>query len=43
MPYLYDDDSELAARTRAEVLERVRAEGGLIGTAHLDEPFIRLG
>ncbi|GIH80324.1 MBL fold metallo-hydrolase [Planobispora longispora] len=43
VPYLYDDDSELAARTRAEVLERVRAEGGLIGTAHLDEPFIRLG
>jgi glyoxylase-like metal-dependent hydrolase (beta-lactamase superfamily II) len=42
VPYLYDDDPELAARTRAEVLGRVRAEGGLIATAHFAEPFTRL-
>ncbi|MBG0827223.1 MBL fold metallo-hydrolase [Planomonospora sp. ID67723] len=42
VPYLYDDDPELAARTRIEVLDRVRAEGGLIGTAHFPEPFTRL-
>ncbi|GGS62041.1 MBL fold metallo-hydrolase [Planobispora rosea] len=42
VPYLYDDDPELAARTRIEVLNRVRAEGGLIATAHLPEPFIEL-
>ncbi|GAA3443475.1 MBL fold metallo-hydrolase [Planomonospora venezuelensis] len=42
VPYLYDDDPELATRTRIEVLDRVRAEGGLIGTAHFPEPFTRL-
>ncbi|GAT67930.1 MBL fold metallo-hydrolase [Planomonospora sp. ID91781] len=42
VPYLYDDDPELAARTRAEVLDRVRAEGGLIATAHFAEPFTSL-
>ncbi|GII01628.1 MBL fold metallo-hydrolase [Planobispora takensis] len=42
VPYLYDGDPDLAARTRTEVLERIRAEGGMIGTAHFAEPFTRL-
>ncbi|MBB2908931.1 glyoxylase-like metal-dependent hydrolase (beta-lactamase superfamily II) [Streptosporangium becharense] len=43
VPYLYDADPELAAATRAELLDRVRAERGMIGTAHFAEPFVRLG
>ncbi|GAA3153861.1 hypothetical protein GCM10010466_50990 [Planomonospora alba] len=42
VPYLYDDDPELAVRTRVEVLDRVRAEGGTIATAHFAEPFTPL-
>ncbi|WP_440067747.1 MBL fold metallo-hydrolase [Streptosporangium sp. OZ121] len=42
VPYLYDADPELAATTRVELLDRVRAEGGMIGTAHFAEPFTRL-
>ncbi|GAA4181789.1 MBL fold metallo-hydrolase [Streptosporangium oxazolinicum] len=42
VPYLYDADPELAAATRVELLDRVRAEGGTIGTAHFAEPFTRL-
>ncbi|MEV7008707.1 MBL fold metallo-hydrolase [Streptosporangium sp. NPDC051022] len=41
--YMYDDDPALAAVTRAELLERVRAERGMIATAHFAEPFTRLG
>ncbi|WP_051866083.1 MBL fold metallo-hydrolase [Streptosporangium roseum] len=37
--YLYDDDPELAAATRMELLERVRAARGMIATAHFAEPF----
>ncbi|MET9066414.1 MBL fold metallo-hydrolase [Streptosporangium sandarakinum] len=39
VPYLYDADPEQAAATRVELLERVRAENGLIATAHFAEPF----
>ncbi|GAA2851125.1 hypothetical protein GCM10010517_08700 [Streptosporangium fragile] len=42
VPYLYDADPVLAAATRVELLDRVRAERGMIGTAHFAEPFIRL-
>jgi hypothetical protein len=41
--YVYDDDPEMAVRTRLEVLERVRTRGGVIATAHFAEPFIDLG
>ncbi|MFF5210039.1 MBL fold metallo-hydrolase [Streptosporangium sp. NPDC000396] len=37
--YLYDDDPELAAATRVELLDRVRAERGMIATAHFADPF----
>ncbi|WP_246609464.1 MBL fold metallo-hydrolase [Nonomuraea rhizosphaerae] len=40
--YLYDDDQEAAARTRAEVLAALRAERALLATAHLGEPFLEL-
>ncbi|WP_371781535.1 MBL fold metallo-hydrolase [Streptosporangium subroseum] len=40
--YLYDDDPELAATTRVELLDRVRAERGTIATAHFAEPFTRI-
>lgn len=40
--YLYDDDQEAAARTRAEVLAALRAERAILATAHFSEPFVRL-
>ncbi|MGN9837785.1 MBL fold metallo-hydrolase [Nonomuraea sp. H19] len=40
--YLYDDDQEAAARTRAEVLGALRAERAILATAHFSEPFLRL-
>ncbi|NUR92052.1 MAG: MBL fold metallo-hydrolase [Nonomuraea sp.] len=40
--YAHDDDQETAARTRAEVLEALRAERAMIATAHFSEPFMRL-
>lgn len=40
--YLYDADPELAATTRVELLDRVRAERGTIATAHFAEPFTKL-
>ena len=40
--YLYDDDQEAAARTRAEVLAGLRAERAILATAHFSEPFLRL-
>lgn len=40
--YCYDDDPEQAVRTRIEVLERVRARGGVIAPAHFAEPFVDL-
>ncbi|MDA0633650.1 MBL fold metallo-hydrolase [Nonomuraea sp. MCN248] len=41
--YLYDDDQERAAATRAEVLASLRAEGGaLLATCHFEDPFVRL-
>ncbi|MFI7615356.1 MBL fold metallo-hydrolase [Nonomuraea terrae] len=42
IPYLYDDDPEAAARTRAEVLARLRAERAVLATAHFGEPFTAL-
>ncbi|MEU8383355.1 MBL fold metallo-hydrolase [Streptosporangium sp. NPDC048865] len=42
VPYIYDADPVLAAATRAELLDRVRNEGGMIGTAHFAEPFTRI-
>ncbi|MFG1947487.1 MBL fold metallo-hydrolase [Nonomuraea sp. NPDC048826] len=40
--YLYDNDQEHAAATRAQVLAALRAEHALLATSHLEEPFIRL-
>jgi glyoxylase-like metal-dependent hydrolase (beta-lactamase superfamily II) len=40
--YVYDDDQDLAARTRAEVLDVLRAERATLATAHFGEPFVRL-
>ncbi|SEG75850.1 Glyoxylase, beta-lactamase superfamily II [Nonomuraea solani] len=40
--YLYDDDQETAARTRAEVLAALKAERAILATAHFSEPFVRL-
>ncbi len=40
--YLYDDDQEAAARTRAEVLGTLRTEHAILATAHFSEPFLRL-
>jgi glyoxylase-like metal-dependent hydrolase (beta-lactamase superfamily II) len=40
--YLYDDDQEAAARTRADVLGALRAERAILATAHFSEPFLRL-
>ncbi|MFD2356580.1 hypothetical protein ACFSTC_55975 [Nonomuraea ferruginea] len=40
--YVYDDDQERAAATRAEVLAGLRAERALLATAHFEEPFVRL-
>jgi glyoxylase-like metal-dependent hydrolase (beta-lactamase superfamily II) len=40
--YLYDDDQERAARTRAELLEALRAEHALFAPSHFSEPFLRL-
>ncbi|SDL10154.1 Glyoxylase, beta-lactamase superfamily II [Nonomuraea jiangxiensis] len=40
--YLYDDDGETAARTRAEVLAELGAERAVIATSHFSEPFLRL-
>lgn len=42
VPYLYDADQEMAARTRAEVLGTLRAEHAILATAHFGEPFLRL-
>lgn len=41
--YAYDHDQELAARSRAEVLAGLRAEGAILGTGHFPEPFVDLG
>lgn len=40
--YLYDDDPDRAAATRAEVLAELRAEHAILATAHFSEPFLRL-
>jgi glyoxylase-like metal-dependent hydrolase (beta-lactamase superfamily II) len=40
--YLYDDDQDAAARTRAEVLAALRAERAILATAHFSEPFLPL-
>ncbi|GGO79508.1 MBL fold metallo-hydrolase [Nonomuraea cavernae] len=40
--YLYDDDQEWAAATRAEVLDALRAERAVLATAHLSDPFVQL-
>ncbi|MFG1697293.1 MBL fold metallo-hydrolase [Nonomuraea sp. NPDC049309] len=40
--YLYDEDQETAARTRAEMLAELRAERAILATAHFSEPFHRL-
>ncbi|MDH2426660.1 MBL fold metallo-hydrolase [Sphaerisporangium sp. TRM90804] len=41
--YAHDEDPGQAAATRRELLDAVRARGGLIGTAHFTEPFTELG
>ncbi|MFB4272455.1 MBL fold metallo-hydrolase [Nonomuraea sp. GTA35] len=40
--YLYDDDQDAAARTRAEALAALRAERAILATAHFSEPFMPL-
>jgi glyoxylase-like metal-dependent hydrolase (beta-lactamase superfamily II) len=40
--YVYDDDQELAAATRAEVLAALRAERAILSTAHFSDPFLPL-
>ncbi|GII86719.1 MBL fold metallo-hydrolase [Sphaerisporangium siamense] len=40
--YAYDEDAERAAASRQDLLRRVRAEGGLLGTGHFPEPFTDL-
>ncbi|TDE58656.1 MBL fold metallo-hydrolase [Nonomuraea mesophila] len=42
LPYLYDDDQEAAARTRAQTLAALRGQGAILATAHFGEPFLRL-
>ncbi|MDF2710963.1 MAG: fold metallo-hydrolase [Nonomuraea muscovyensis] len=40
--YVYDDDPERAAATRAEVLAGLRAERAILATAHFTDPFLPL-
>ncbi|MFI6535315.1 MBL fold metallo-hydrolase [Nonomuraea sp. NPDC050547] len=40
--YVYDDDSDLAAKTRLEQVARVRARHTLLATSHFPEPFVQL-
>lgn len=40
--YLYDDDQDRAAATRAEVLDALRAEHAVLATAHFSDPFVQL-
>ncbi|WP_214410077.1 MBL fold metallo-hydrolase [Sphaerisporangium fuscum] len=40
--YAHDEDPDRAAATRQALLRRLRAEGGLIGTAHFPEPFTEI-
>ncbi|MFG3437933.1 MBL fold metallo-hydrolase [Nonomuraea sp. NPDC047897] len=42
IPYVYDDDQDRAAATRAEVLAGLRAERAILATAHFPEPFLPL-
>ncbi|GAA2291735.1 hypothetical protein GCM10010149_43950 [Nonomuraea roseoviolacea subsp. roseoviolacea] len=42
VPYVYDDDQELAAATRARVLGELRAARAVLATAHFADPFIQL-
>lgn len=39
--YLYDEDTAAAARTRAELLSRIRARHGILAAPHLPAPFVR--
>jgi glyoxylase-like metal-dependent hydrolase (beta-lactamase superfamily II) len=41
--YAHDLDPKQAAATREALVRRVRADGGLIGTAHFTEAFTELG
>ncbi|GAA4055649.1 MBL fold metallo-hydrolase [Nonomuraea soli] len=41
--YVHDHDADLASRARIALVERLRAERRLLGTAHFAEPFIQLG
>lgn len=41
--YVYDGDADLAAKTRLDLVGRLRAEGRLLGTSHFPEPFVELG
>lgn len=40
--YLYDADQVHAARTRAELLDALRAEHAVLATAHFADPFVEL-
>lgn len=41
LPYVYDEDPETAARTRTDLLSRIRASNGLLAAPHLEAPFVR--
>lgn len=37
-PYIFDNNQDLAIATRHEILERIEAEGGILGACHLPFP-----
>ncbi|ADD44910.1 MBL fold metallo-hydrolase [Stackebrandtia nassauensis] len=40
LPYAHEEDPGLARTTRERVLDRLRDNGGTLGTSHLSEPFL---
>ncbi|MPZ52940.1 MAG: MBL fold metallo-hydrolase [Acidimicrobiia bacterium] len=38
--YLFEDDQEAAYRSRERIMDLVSSTGGILGTAHLSEPFV---
>lgn len=40
--YLYDEEAEVAAKTRTELLQRMRRRGGVLAAPHLPEPFVNV-
>ncbi|GAA2448975.1 MBL fold metallo-hydrolase [Actinomadura vinacea] len=40
--YLYDEDADAAATTRAALLKRLRTSGGVLAAPHLPVPFVQV-